>query len=64
MPRRGKVAAKNLFLTVNGIATRLAIRELKKAKIDPCPLLTKAGVSLLKLDEEPKRIGAENQIQF
>src|SRR5262245_66233085 len=27
----------------DGVATRLAIRELRKAKIDPGPLLAKAG---------------------
>jgi AraC-like DNA-binding protein len=64
MARRGKAPTKNPFLTVDGVATRLAIRELKKARIDPGPLLAKAGVSLLKLGDEPKRIGAENQIQF
>ena len=52
MVRRGKAPTKNLFLTVDGVATRLAIRELKKAKIDPRPLLAKAGISLLKFGEE------------
>ena len=39
---------RNLFLTADGVATRLAIKELKKARIDPGPLLAKAGVSLLR----------------
>jgi hypothetical protein len=42
MVRRVKVPTRNLFLTTDGVATRLAIRELKKAKIDPGPLLAKA----------------------
>ena len=64
MARRMKVPTRNLFLTTDGVATRLAIRELKKAKIDPGPLLAKAGISLLKFGEEPKRVGAESQIRF
>ena len=42
----------------------MAIRELKNAKIDPGPLLAKAGISLLTLGEEPKRVDAESQIRF
>jgi hypothetical protein len=57
MVRRVKVPTRNLFLTADGVATRLAIRELKKAKIDPGPLLAKAGISVLKFGEEPKRVG-------
>jgi hypothetical protein len=64
MVRRVKVPTRNLFLTTDGVATRLAIRELKKAKIDPGPLLAKAGISLLKFGEEPTRVGAESQIRF
>ena len=64
MVRRVKVPTRNLFLTTDGVATRLAIRELKTAKIDPGPLLAKAGISLLKFGEEPKRVGAESQIRF
>jgi AraC-like DNA-binding protein len=64
MARRAKVSTGDLFLTADGVATRLAIRELKKAKIDPGPLLVKAGISLLDLGEEPKRVGAESQIRF
>jgi AraC-like DNA-binding protein len=64
MVRRVKVPTKEAFLTADGVATRLAIRALKKAKIDPGPLLAKAGISLLKVGEEPKRVGAENQIRF
>jgi hypothetical protein len=64
MVRRVKVPTRKLFLTADGVATRLAIRELKKAKIDPGPLLAKAGISLLKFGEEPKRVGAESQIRF
>ena len=37
---------------------------MKKAKIDPGPLLVKAGISLLTLEEEPKRVGAVSQIRF
>ena len=59
MVRRVKVPTRNPFLTTDGVATRLAIRELKKAKIDPGSLLAKAGISLLKFGEEPKRVGAE-----
>ena len=33
MVRRVKVPTTTLFLTADGVATRLAIRELKKAKI-------------------------------
>jgi len=64
MARRAKVSTGDLFLTADGVATRLAITELKKAKIDPGPLLVKAGISLLDLGEEPKRVGAESQIRF
>jgi AraC-like DNA-binding protein len=64
MVRRVKVPTTTLFLTADGVATRLAIRELKKAKIDPEPLLAKAGISLLPPGEEPKRVGAESQIRF
>jgi len=64
MVRRVKVPTRDVFLTADGVATRLAIRELKKAKIDPGPLLAQAGISLLKLGEEPKRVGAESQVRF
>ena len=64
MVRRAKVSTGDLFLTTDGVATRLAMRELKSAKIDPRPLLARAGISLLKLGEEPKRVGAESQIRF
>jgi AraC-like DNA-binding protein len=64
MVRRVKVPTKDVFLTADGVATRLAMRELKKAKIDPEPLLAQAGISLVKLGEEPKRVGAESQIRF
>jgi Arabinose-binding domain of AraC transcription regulator, N-term len=64
MVRRVNVPTRNPFLTTDGVATRLAIRELKKAKIDPGPLLAKAGIPLLKFGEEPKRVGAESQIRF
>jgi AraC-like DNA-binding protein len=64
MVRRVKVPTKDVFLTADGVATRLAMRELKKAKIDPGPLLAKAGISLLELGEEPKRVKAESQIRF
>jgi AraC-like DNA-binding protein len=64
MVRRVKVPTRDVFLTADGVATRLAIRELKKAKIDPGPLLAQTGISLLKLGEEPKRVGAESQVRF
>jgi AraC-like DNA-binding protein len=64
MVKRVKTPTRDLFLTADGVATRLTIRELKKAKIDPRPLLAKAGISLLELGEEPKRVGAESQIRF
>jgi len=64
MVSRMRVPTKNVFLTADGVATRLAIRELKKAKIDPGPLLAKAGISLLPRGEEPKQVGAESQIRF
>jgi Arabinose-binding domain of AraC transcription regulator, N-term len=64
MVRRAKVSTGDLFLTCDGVATRLAMRELKNAKINPGPLLAKAGISLLKLGEEPKRVNAESQIRF
>ena len=55
---------EDVFLTADAVATRLAMKELKRAKIDPRPLLAKAGISLLKLGEEPKRVRAESQIRF
>ena len=64
MVRRPKVVTGDVFLTADAVATRLAIKELQRAKIDPRPLLAKAGISLLKLDEEPKRVRAESQILF
>jgi len=64
MVKRAKVQTGNVFLTADAVATRLTIKELKRAKIDPRPLLAKAGISLLKLDEEPKRVRAESQILF
>src|SRR3974390_2902784 len=64
MVRRAKVPTRDVFLTANAVATRLAIKELKKAKINPDPLLAKAGISLLKLGEDPKRVRAESQILF
>ena len=60
MVRRVKAPTRNPFLATDGVATRLAIRELKKAKVDTVPLLAKAGISLLKFGEEPKRVGAES----
>ena len=62
MARRAKVPTGDLFLTTNGVVTRLAMRELKSAKIDPGSLLAKAGISQLKLGEEPKRVSAVSQI--
>ena len=59
MVRRVKAPTRDPFLTADGVATRLAIRELKKTKIDSGPLLAKAGISLLAFGEEPKRVGAE-----
>jgi AraC-like DNA-binding protein len=64
MVRRVKIPTRDVFLTADGVATRLAMRELKKAKIDPGPLLAKAGISLLKPGEELKRVKAESQIRF
>ena len=64
MVRRAKISTGDLFLTCDGVATRLAVRELKNAKINPGPLLAKAGISLLTLGEEPKRVNAESQIRF
>jgi len=64
MGRRAKVPTRDIFLTADGVATRLAMRELKKAKIDPAPLLVRAGISLLKVGEEPKRVRAESQVRF
>src|SRR6516164_4797227 len=64
MVRRVKAPTRDPVLTADGVATRLAIRELKKAKIDPGPLLAKAGISLLPRGEEPKQVGAESQIRF
>ena len=37
MVRRAKVTTGDVFLTANAVATRLAIKELKKAKINPDP---------------------------
>jgi Arabinose-binding domain of AraC transcription regulator, N-term len=39
-------------------------KRIKTAKIDPGPLLAKAGIAPLELGEEPKRVGAESQIRF
>jgi AraC-like DNA-binding protein len=64
MVRRVKDPTRDAFLTADGVATRLTIRELKKAKIDPEPLLAKAGISPLRLGEEPKRVAAESQVRF
>jgi AraC-like DNA-binding protein len=64
MVRRAKVPTRDVFLTADGVATRLAMRELKNAKINPGPLLAKAGISLLKFGEEPTRVGAASQIRF
>ena len=64
MVKRAKVQTGDVFLTADAVATRLTIKELKRAKIDPRPLLAKAGISLLKLDEEPKRVRPESQILF
>jgi AraC-like DNA-binding protein len=64
MIRPTKASKRNLFLAADGVATRLAVRELKTAKIDPGPLLAKAGIAPLELGEEPKRVGAESQIRF
>jgi len=64
MGRRAKLSTTDLFLTANAVVTRLAMRELKKAKVDPAPLLARAGISLLKLGEEPKRVAAQSQIRF
>jgi AraC-like DNA-binding protein len=61
MAKREKVPPREVFLTADGVATRLAIKELKKSKIDPRPLLAKAGIAPA---EELKRVGAENQIRF
>ena len=64
MVRRVKFPTKDVFLTADGVAFRLAIRKLTKANIDPGALLVKAGISLLELGDEPKRVGAEGQIRF
>ena len=52
------------FLMVDGVATRLAIRQLKRAKINPEPLLAKSGISYPKSAAEPKRISGEGQLRF
>jgi hypothetical protein len=45
-----RVPTKNVLLTVDGVATRLAIRELKRAKIDSQPQLfsheVRAGIQI------------------
>jgi AraC-like DNA-binding protein len=64
MVRRPKVTIGDVFLTANGVATRLAMKELQKAKINPSPLLAKAGISLLKPGEQPQPVRAESQILF
>ena len=64
MVRRSKAPTRDVFLTAEGVATRLTIRKLKQAKMDPRPLLAKAGISPLEVGEEPKRVGAESQIRF
>src|SRR6516225_3469382 len=64
MVRRAKVTTGDVFLTSDGVATRLAMKELQKAKLNPNPLLAKAGISLLKPGEEPKRVRAESQVLF
>src|SRR3974377_137583 len=62
MVRRVKAPTRDPFLPADGVSTRLTIRELKKAKMDPQPRLAKAGIS--RLGEEPKRVAAESQIRF
>jgi len=62
MGRRAKLSTTDLFLTANAVVTRLAMRELKKAKVDPAPLLARAGISLLKLGEEPS--GLQRRAKF
>ena len=64
MAKRVEEIGINPFLAADGVATRLAVRELKAARIDPGPLLAKAGISRLKFAEEPKRVGAESQLRF
>ncbi len=64
MAKRAEKTAINPFLAADGVATRLAVGQLKAARIDPEPLLAKAGISRSKLAEEPKRIGAESQLRF
>jgi AraC-like DNA-binding protein len=64
MAKRAEEITINPFLAADGVATRLAIRELNAAGIDPGPLLAKAGVSHSKFAEEPKRISAVSQLRF
>jgi AraC-like DNA-binding protein len=64
MAKRVEEIAINPFLAADGVATRLAVRQLKAARIDPGPLLAKAGISRLKFAEEPKRVAAESQLRF
>jgi AraC-like DNA-binding protein len=64
MAKGAKKIAIDPFLAADGVATRRAIEQLKAAKIDPGPLLAKAGISQLELAKEPKRIAAEGQLRF
>ena len=64
MTKRAEEIAIDPFLAADGVATRLAIRQLEAAKIDAGPLLAKAGISRLKFADEPKRVGAESQLRF
>jgi hypothetical protein len=54
MVRRVKAPTRNPFLATDGVATRLAIRELKKAKVDPVPLLAKAGMERSRSGQKAK----------
>jgi AraC-like DNA-binding protein len=64
MAKGAEEIAIDPFLAADGVATRRAIGQLKAARIDPGPLLAKAGISQLELAQEPKRIAAEGQLRF
>ena len=64
MANRLDAVATSPFLTANGVATRLAIRQLKAENIDPQPLLAKAGVLRSKRSDEPENVAADSQLRF
>ena len=49
--------------TAGGLASRLAVEELKRRAVDPEPLLARCGLSVAVLDRR-ERIKVKSQIEF